>query len=144
MVQELKQIPAMHYYDPKLTERSRELRNRSTLAEVLLSNQLKQRKMLSYSFLRQRPIHKYILDFYCPRWKLVIEVDGESHRNKFHNDQTREQDLKNLGLHFLRFNDRHVKHDMRNVLRCIQNWIEQRERLSKSRGSTEGHPPTGR
>ena len=108
----LKHIPAMHYYDPKLKERSRELRNRSTLAEVLLWNQLKQRKMLGYSFLRQRPVHKYILDFYCPRLKLVIEIDGESHHNKFCRDQTREHDLKNLGLHFLRFQDRDVKHDM--------------------------------
>jgi very-short-patch-repair endonuclease len=133
----LKQIPAMHYYDPKLKPRSRELRNRSTLAEVLLWNQLKHRKMLGYSFLRQRPIHKYIVDFYCPRLKLVIEIDGESHGNKFHRDQTRERDLKNLGLWVLRFHDRNVKHDMRNVLRCIQNWIEQHDKEN-----TQGHPPT--
>jgi len=126
----------MFHYDPELKQRSRKLRNRSTLAEVLLWNQLKHRRMLGYSFLRQRPIYKYIVDFYCPSLKLVIEIDGESHRNKFDSDQTRDQQLKKLGLQVLRFHDRDVKQGMRNVLRCIQNWIEQ---LGTT--NTEGHPP---
>jgi len=50
-------------YDPKLKEHSRDLRNRSTLAEVLSWNQLKQRKMLGYQFMRQKPIRDYIADF---------------------------------------------------------------------------------
>src|SRR5262245_18964810 len=74
--------------------------------------------------------------FLCQRWKLVIEIDGDSHRNKFHSDQTRERNLKNLGLHLLRFQDRDVKHDMRNVLKSIQTWIEQHETEN-----TVGHPP---
>ena len=132
----------MLHYDQKLKERSRELRKNSTLAEVLLWNQLKRRKMLGYSFLRQRPIYKYIVDFYCPTLKLVIEIDGDSHRNKFQSDQTRQRDLERLGLRVLRFQDRDVKHDMANVLTCIQNWIERGEKFSKSKGSTERHPPT--
>jgi very-short-patch-repair endonuclease len=95
--------------------------------------------MLGYSFLRQRPIHKYIVDFYCPKLKLVIEIDGDSHRNKFDNDQAREQNLKELGLQVLRFHDRDVKHEIRNVLKCIQNWIGQRVREG-----AQGHPPTPR
>ena len=121
-------MKAMLYYDPKLKQRSRELRNNSTLAEVLLWNQLKRSKMLGYPFLRQRPIHKYIVDFYCPKLKLVIEIDGDSHRNKFERDQTRQKDLEALGLSVVRFHDRDVKRDMANVLRCIQNWIEQHVR----------------
>jgi len=126
----------MLYYDPKLKERARELRNRSTLSEVLLWNQLKRHKMLGYSFLRQRPIHKYIVDFYSPRLKLVIEIDGGSHDNKFETDRARERNLKSLGLQVLRFHDRDVKRDVGNVLTCIQNWIEQ-----NARESTSGHPP---
>jgi very-short-patch-repair endonuclease len=114
----------MFYYDPKLKQRSRELRNRSTLAEVLLWNRLNRSKMLGYSFLRQRPIYKYIVDFYCPKLKLVIEIDGESHREKFARDQMRQKNLESLGLKILRLHDRDVKRDMVNVLRCIQNWIE--------------------
>jgi very-short-patch-repair endonuclease len=125
----------MLHYDPRLKQRSRDLRNRSTLAEVLLWSHLKHRKLLGYSFSRQRPIYKYIVDFYCPRLKLAIEIDGESHRNKFDSDQTRDQQLKKLGLQVLRFHDRDVKHDMRNVLTCIQNWIQQETK------NTPGHPP---
>jgi very-short-patch-repair endonuclease len=96
----------MLHYDPKLKKRSRELRNNSTLAEVLLWNQLKGRKMLGCSFLRQRPICNYIVDFYCPKLGLVIEIDGESHREKFASDQVRQKNLENLGLSVLRFYDR--------------------------------------
>jgi very-short-patch-repair endonuclease len=115
----------MLHYDPKLKQRSRELRKNSTLAEVLLWNQLKKSKMLGYPFLRQRPIHKYIADFYCPKLKLVIEIDGESHREKFLSDQIRQKNLQSFGLNVLRFYGRDVKRDMANVLRCPQNWIEQ-------------------
>src|SRR5258706_9161102 len=110
----------MLHYDPKLKQRSRELRKNSTLAEVLLWNQLKGSKMMGYSFLRQRPIYQYIMDFYCPKLGLVIEIDGESHREKFLSDQMRQKNLESLGLNVLRFHDRDVKRDMANVLRCIQ------------------------
>jgi len=79
----------MFYYDSKLKQRSGELRGNSMLAEVLLWNQLKQGKMLGDSFLRQRPIYNYIVDFYCPKFKLVIEIDGDSHREKFQRDRIR-------------------------------------------------------
>ena len=133
----------MQYYDPKLKSLSRELRKKSTLAEVLLWNQLKSSKMLGYSFQRQKPIYNYIVDFYCPKLQLVLEIDGESHREQFHKDRVREEDLLQLGLHVLRFQDRDVKKDMRNVLNCIQSWIEQREKTALSEKQDEiGHPPT--
>jgi very-short-patch-repair endonuclease len=135
VIHQLNTAETMFHYDPKLKQRSQKLRNCSTLAEVLLWNQLKRSKMLGY--LRQRPIHKYIVDFYCPRLKLVIEIDGESHREKFARDQIRQKDLESLGLNVLRFHDRDVKRDMANVLGCIQNWIEQHVKESDQR-----HPPT--
>ena len=80
----------MLHYDPKLKQFSRELRKKSTLAEVLLWNHLKGSKMLGFGFLRQKPIDQYIVDFCCPKLKLVLEIDGESHREKFESDQIRE------------------------------------------------------
>jgi very-short-patch-repair endonuclease len=115
----------MLYYDPNLKQRPRELRKNSTLAEVLLWNELKRSRMLGYPFLRQRPIYKYIVDFYCPRLKLVIEIDVDSHRERYRSDQARQKSLEDLGLKVLRFHDREVKHEMGNVLRLIQNWIEE-------------------
>ena len=115
-------------YDPKLKEHSRDLRNRSTLAEVLLWNQLKQRKMLGYQFMRQKPIGDYIVDFYCSRLKLVIEIDGESHREKGEQDHKRQSELEDMTIQFLRFQDDQVKRNMPGVLQVIQNWIEQHDK----------------
>lgn len=123
----------MQYYDPKLKTLSRKLRNHSTLSEILLWNQLKSGKMLGYYFQRQKPISKYIVDFYCPLLSLVLEIDGESHRGRYKRDLERDEDLRRLGLHVLRFEDRDVKRDMGNVLTCIQNWIEKYEKSVSTR-----------
>jgi len=112
------------YYNPKLKAKSRELRNNSTLAEVLLWNQLKGRKMRVYQFMRQKPIGNFIVDFFCSKLKLVIEIDGESHSDNQQHDQKRQTELEALGLSFLRFYDRDVKQNMSGVLQTIENWIE--------------------
>ncbi len=117
-------------YRQDLKQLSRELRNKSTLAEVLLWNQLKQRKMLGYQFARQKPIWDYIVDFYCPKLKLVVEIDGDSHRDRFATDLRRQQLIQNMGIHFLRFNDLDVKKDMGNVLQVIGNWITQQRKTT--------------
>ena len=70
------------------------LRKNSILAEVLLWKQLEGSRMRGYSFLRQRPIYKYIVDFYSPKLRVVIEIDGESHRDKFARDHIRQKDWK--------------------------------------------------
>ena len=115
-------------YSEDLKERSRELRNNSTLAEVLLWNYLKRRTMLGYQFMRQKPIHHFIVDFYCSKLKLAIEIDGESHRLRFGEDQRRQGYLEQLGFHVLRFHDLAVKKDMPNVLSSVEGWIRKNER----------------
>lgn len=112
------------YYNPKLKPLARQLRNNSTLAEVLLWNELKNWKMLGYQFMRQKPVGEYIVDFYCATLKLVIEVDGESHRFKLTEDVERQQWLEKLGIMVLRFDDLEVKQNMKNVLYSIESWIE--------------------
>jgi very-short-patch-repair endonuclease len=115
-------------YSKDLKERSRELRNNSTLAEVLLWNHLKRRRMLGYQFMRQKPIHHFIVDFYCPKLKLVIEIDGESHRLRFGADLQRQEHLEQMGFQVLRFNDLDVKKAITNVLSSIEGWIRKNER----------------
>ena len=117
----------MLYYDPKLKELSKQLRKKSTLAEVLLWNRLNGGKMLGFGFLRQKPIHHYIVDFYCPSLGLIIEIDGDSHRERFQEDLERQNDLVSMGLEVLRFTDRKVKQDLSNVLRCIEGWIKEKQ-----------------
>ena len=118
----------MYYlpYNKNLRDFSRDLRKNSTLSEILLWNELKNEKMLGYQFNRQKPIHRYIVDFYCKKLNLVIEIDGCSHgfEEVYLNDIKREEILKSIGLKFLRFDDMEVKLNRNNVLRVIEDYIK--------------------
>ena len=78
--------------------------------------------------MRQKPIGNYIVDFYCSKLKLVIEIDGESHSERTKEDKIRQRRLESLGLSFLRFYDSDVKQNLDGVLITIENWIEQFEK----------------
>ena len=119
---------------------ARKLRCEMTLAEVLLWNKLKRRQMLGYDFDRQRPIGKYVVDFYCKVLQLAIEVDGRSHDVKEAVDQKRQRELEALGVAFLRFWDAEVKRDMRGVLARLADGIRHRE-LALGMIPREGNPP---
>jgi len=111
-------------YNPKLKELAKRLRKNMTLSEVLLWNELKNKKMSGMDFDRQRPILNYIVDFYCKDLMLAIEIDGESHNEKYEQDKIRQKELENIGVRFLRFDDLEIKKDIDNVLREIENWIQ--------------------
>ncbi len=90
--------------------------------------------MLGYQFNRQKPLGQYIVDFYCKRLNLVIEVDGESHGHEdiYLNDIKRQQVIESKGLTFLRFDDMEVKFDINNVLRSIDGFIQDFEERNSS------------
>lgn len=124
-------MPLRHLpYNKKLKQLSRELRNNSTLAEILLWNELKAGKMMGYKFNRQKPLLDYIVDFFCKRLRLVIEIDGVTHtyENSTEKDLERQKKLEKLGLFFLRFDDEDVKKNMSSVLRTIEGYIEDFEK----------------
>ena len=75
----------------------------------------------SYQFFRQRIIGDYIVDFFCPRAKLVIEVDGSQHNSVeiAAADKKRDQVLRNRGLKVLRFNDAEVFTNIEGVIEII-------------------------
>ncbi len=110
-------------YNPILKELAKQLRKNMTFSEVLLWNELKNKKLLKMDFDRQRPILNYIVDFYCKDLMLAIEIDGDSHKEKYEQDRKRQKELEDVGVRFLRFDDLEVKKDMDNVLREIENWI---------------------
>ena len=117
-------------YKPYLKELARKLRQNSTLAEVLLWNELKGKKLAGYDFDRQKPLDNFIVNFYCKELQLAIEIDGSSHDYSHEQDLARQKRLETLGVHFLRFQDAEVKQDMPNVLRTILFWIEQHTNTS--------------
>lgn len=107
----------------ELKERARELRKNGTLSEVILWKILKNKKVAGLDFDRQKVIGNYIVDFYCPRLKLVIEVDGDSHNDKYEYDSARDDFLKKLGLIVLHIDDIDVKQRLDSVIYSIETII---------------------
>ena len=97
-------------YNPKLKQFSRNLRNDSVKAEILLWKQLRG-KQTGYTFNRQKPILNYIADFYCKALDLVVEIDGSSHftEDAQKRDAERDRQMKVLGLKVIRIFDRDVR-----------------------------------
>lgn len=122
----------MYYlpYNKNLKLFSRNLRNNSTLGEVLLWRELRAGFIKGYRFNRQKPLDNYIVDFYCKKLNLVIEVDGSSHYHEKARlqDEARQEILEGMGLEFLRFDDMDVKRNMAFVLGEIHHFIDDWEK----------------
>jgi very-short-patch-repair endonuclease len=86
------------------------------------------KRLGGFGFLRQRTIGNYIVDFMCKELKLVIEVDGYSHNFKTEEDEKRDKVLQESGFTVLRFSDKEVMHDLPNVQRTLEAFIESRSR----------------
>ncbi|MFY0606102.1 MAG: DUF559 domain-containing protein [Cyclobacteriaceae bacterium] len=117
-------------YNKELKTFSRYLRSNSTLSEVLFWQELRAGTIRGYKFNRQKPLGRYIVDFYCKKLKLVIEIDGGNHHHPeaMVRDDIRQKALEELGLSFLRFEELDVKRQMPWVLSSIVDFIDQFER----------------
>ena len=87
--------------------------------------------MMGYQFMRQKPIKKYIVDFFCSKLKLIIEIDGKSHCGMDEKDKGRQEELERLGLSFLRFDDLDIKFKIDEVLGKIKSWIRENEKAEQ-------------
>lgn len=96
------------------------LRQQGVTAEITLWSKLRN-KSLGYKFRRQFGIGKYIVDFYCPRKKIVIEIDGATHstEKEIFNDNIRQKYLESLGLKVIRFTNNDIKENLDGVLSTI-------------------------
>jgi very-short-patch-repair endonuclease len=110
---------------PRQTDRARELRKNQTPAEEALWQLLRNRRLLRLKFRRQVPIGPYIADFYCHRYRLVVELDGAVHeeRRQAIHDEERALYLRALGLTILRFPNERVFQEPENVLGEIHGTV---------------------
>ena len=97
---------------------------------------------MNYTFNRQKPLDRYIVDFYCKPLRLVIEIDGSYHFEEEQKvkDSERQKLLEKMGLYFLRFSEQQVRKDMDMVLKEIGNYItefEQRRSISQQNVSVD-------
>lgn len=110
-------------HDQKVTaeklQRAKELRREMSPAEEILWNELRGNK-LGVHIRRQQIIAGFIVDFYCHKAALVIEVDGDIHDLQQAEDKGREKSLAELGLRVIRFRNDQVINDLSGVLQAIQ------------------------
>jgi len=113
-------------YNPQLKEIARQLRNNSTKAEIKLWHHLKGKQLRGYDFHRQKPIGNYIVDFFCNKLMLVIELDGYTHGFKevFERDKLKEQSLQELEITILRFKDEDIINNIEGVIAYIEEYIQ--------------------
>ncbi len=109
----------MSHVHPELRLRARELRKNQTPAEQKLWAWLCKRQADGFKFRRQHPIGAYILDFYCPRARLAVEVDGAIHANQVAYDAERSAYLEARGLKVIRFTNDDVVHNLGAVFERI-------------------------
>lgn len=103
----------------KLIERARQLRETPTHAEAFLWGKLRKKQVGGLKFRRQHIIHAYIVDFYCPQAKLVVEVDGSIHDEQEEYDHERRADLESLGFAVIRFRNEEITGEIEMVLAAI-------------------------
>jgi len=112
------------YYDNKNIQNARKLRH----------NMTPQERKLWYLYLRtyrsriyrQRPIGKYILDFYCTKAGLAIEIDGGQHYDEADNEQydsKRTKYLNSQGIRVIRIPNNQIMNNFNGVCECIDKII---------------------
>ena len=99
-----------------------------TDAEQALWYKVRRKQIQGMQFYRQKPLLSFIVDFYCPAAKLVIELDGSQHFETEHQaeDQARDAALAGIGLKVLRFDNRQVLLEMDAVLAMIDEMVRER------------------
>lgn len=100
-------------------EAARELRKNMTPAERELWERLRGNRLGGWHFRRQQIIAGFIVDFYCHRAGLVVEVDGSVHDELGAADAERTAILEGVGLRVLRFRNGEVERDIEHVLHTI-------------------------
>ena len=107
---------------------ARELRNNQTDAEVLLWSRIRRKQILGVQFNRQKPIDRYIVDFYSASTKLVIELDGIQHYeiDAIEYDFERTKMLESFGLKVMRFDNSLIFSELDNVISIIYDEVKNR------------------
>jgi very-short-patch-repair endonuclease len=104
---------------PEIEAAAIELRKKLTPSEKQLWQALRGGKLGGFKFRRQHPVGRFILDFYCPVCKLVIELDGAIHNNQTDYDADRTKYLETHGYKVLRFHNEEVMQQLEKVLDFI-------------------------
>jgi len=113
-------------YLSELTELSRQNRSNPTEAELKIWKEILCERKTGYIFLRQKPINRFIVDFYCSQINLAIEIDGEIHIKNRRYDEARDGFLKQIGIDTIRFSNYEVLNEIEAVRLKILSLVKRR------------------
>ena len=115
----------MQPYSRDLKILSQKLRSTQTKAERKLWQRINRDQLLGFRFNRQKPLLSYIVDFYCLKAKLVIELDGSQHYEPDYQekDRLRDAELNSLGFTVMRFDNHSVMTNIDSVVEAIYQYL---------------------
>jgi very-short-patch-repair endonuclease len=118
-------------YNNALKSRARVLRANMTDSERALWSRLRGKQIMGIQFYRQKPIGNYIVDFYSPKAKLIIEADGSQHLEQMRNklDGERDMYMNKNGLKVLRFDNLQVLSELDSVMEVIYKTVEEQLKI---------------
>jgi very-short-patch-repair endonuclease len=111
---------------PETLSAAKILRRKMTVSEKLLWERLNQKKVSGIRFRRQHPISYFIADFYCHEARLVIELDGEIHKQQVEYDDGRSAEMEKYFIKVIRFTNSVVENNMEEVIRRIEDEAKRR------------------
>jgi very-short-patch-repair endonuclease len=108
-----------------LKARRVELRKNTTKTEVILWDKIRNRQVENMKFKRQYSVVGYVVDFYCPEIRLVIEIDGDSHFTEkgVEKDVVRTKLINSLKINILRFTNDEIYNNLENALEILRDRI---------------------
>jgi very-short-patch-repair endonuclease len=110
-------------------ELARQMRCNLTPSEKIMWQHLRNKKLDGNRFRSQHPIHRYILDFYCPCKSLAIEIDGDIHKSRKDYDEYRDEYLRSIEIQTLRFKNSEISQNILKVISKIKNTLNQKNNL---------------
>lgn len=115
-------------YSLEIGQIAGKLRKNPTLAEKYLWEKVLKHSNTGYKFTRQKPIHHFILDFYCSKLLLGIEADGEIHNLQQEQDQNRSDYLASMGIKIIRFKNEEILNEIEVVRNRILEFLQERQK----------------
>ena len=116
--------PRIRGTTPEIEQAAKRLRKNLTPAEAKLWSALKNKQLEGLKFRCQHPVGNFILDFYCPSRKLVVEVDGKIHNDRIDRDRDRTSKLEEYGYTIVRFSNEEVLDNLPLVLAEIKKIVK--------------------
>ena len=113
-------------YSPEhVVELARRMRSDMTPEEETLWSRLRRRQVDGLRFRRQRPVGRYIADFYCPDLRLMIEIDGAVHHGREEYDRNRDEYLAGHGYRVVRFSNDDITYRLNEVIETIRRFSKE-------------------